>query len=156
QYYLGNGGKASFWYDHWSEMGPLIKHFGPSGPFQTGIRLDSTVAGACSEDGWLLRPARSSAAEAFQIMLCSMTLPSLSTIPDSLRVNHCPSTLRKLTVQAVIYRLWRERNQRLHNGPSTPPQVCFKEIDRLIRNAILARKNRRNFRHLMGTWLMHE
>lgn len=259
-------------------MGPLIKHFGPSGPLQTGIRLDSTVAGACSEDGWLLRPARSPAAEVFQIMLYSMTLPSLSTTLDSyswtvndmaldsysakhtweflrprgqkqdwadkvwfkghipshafmmwvaqldrlptrsrlaswglqidtcccvcnhyhetrdhiflrctyaeqlwklalkrlgyrpvlfhtweallswtsLRVNHCPPTLRKLTVQAVIYRLWRERNQRLHNGPSTPPQVCFKEIDRLIRNAILARKNRMNFKHLMETWLMHE
>lgn len=73
-----------------------------------------------------------------------------------LRVSHCPPTLRKLTVQAVIYRLWRERNQRLHNGISSPPQVSFKEIDRQIRNAILARKHRRNFKNIMGIWLAHE
>ncbi|KAJ0254646.1 hypothetical protein HA466_0105300 [Hirschfeldia incana] len=73
-----------------------------------------------------------------------------------IRVSHCPPTLRKLTVQAVIYRLWRERNQRLHNGGPSSPQRSFKEIDRQIRNAILARKHRRNFKNMMSIWLRHE
>ncbi|KAH0913538.1 hypothetical protein HID58_036859, partial [Brassica napus] len=57
---------------------------------------------------------------------------------------------------SIIKVLWRERNQRLHNGISSPPQVSFKEIDRQIRNAILARKHRRNFKNIMGIWLAHE
>nr|VDD35220.1 unnamed protein product [Brassica oleracea] len=73
-----------------------------------------------------------------------------------LKTSHCPSTLRKIVVQAVIYRLWRERNNRLHNITQTPPAVSFKEIDRQIRNAILARKNRRNFNNIMSIWLTHE
>lgn len=275
---LGNGCKASFWFDSWCDLGPLIKHFGPSGPMQTGVQLTSAVAGACSNNGWLLRSARSLEAEEFQIMLCSVPLPSYSQSPDiyswkvddmdlesfsakhtwealrprgqkqswankvwfkghipshafmmwvaqldrlptrsrlaswglqidtcccvcnhyhetrdhiflrckyaeqiwklalrrlgyrpvlfhtweallawiEIRVSHCPPTLRKLTVQAVIYRLWRERNQRLHNGAPSPPQAAFKEIDRQIRNAILARKHRRNFKNIMRIWLRHE
>lgn len=64
-----------------------------------------------------------------------------------IRLHHssCPATLRKLTVQAVIYRISR----RLHYRTSTPASICFKEIDRQIRNAILARKHRRKFISLM-------
>ena len=275
---LGNGDKASFWFDSWCVLGPLERFFGPSGPMQTGMEIDSKVADACSDAGWLLRPARSQEAEELQILLCSVPLPSHSQSPDTyswrvndtdmesystkltweslrprgqkqdwagkvwfkghvpshafmmwvahldrlptrsrlaswglqidtcccvcnhfhetrdhvflrceyaeqiwkmairrlgyrpvlfhtwdallawidMRVRHCPSTLRKLTVQAILYRLWRERNQRLHNASPTPPQVSFKEIDRQIRNAILARKHRRNFKNLMQIWLTHE
>ncbi|KAH0923505.1 hypothetical protein HID58_023523 [Brassica napus] len=73
-----------------------------------------------------------------------------------LKVSHCPSTLRKVTAQAVIYRLWRERNNRLHNGIQTPPEVSFKEIDRQVRNVILARKHRHTFQNLMSIWLTYE
>ncbi|XP_013739621.1 uncharacterized protein LOC125596752 [Brassica napus] len=270
--------KASFWFDHWFPLGPLIDHFGPSGPRQTGIPLTFSVADACSEIGWTLRPARSPAAEEFHIMLCSLPLPSLALssntyswaandmdlpefsakhtwesirprqqkkewagkvwfkghIPShafmmwvaqldrlptrsrlaswglqidtcccvcnnyhetrdhiflrcayaeqiwkivirrlgyipilfhtweafltwiGLKVSHCPSTLRKVTAQAVIYRLWRERNNRLHNGIQTPPEVSFKEIDRQVRNEILARKHRHTFQNLMSIWLTYE
>lgn len=80
---LGNGTKASFWFDQWSPLGPLIDHFGPSGPAQTGIILTSSFADACSERGWTIRPSRSPAAEEFQIMLCSIPLPSLAASHDS-------------------------------------------------------------------------
>ncbi|KAL0885244.1 hypothetical protein Bca101_009226 [Brassica carinata] len=215
---LGNDIKATFGFDRSCELGPLILYFGTSGPMQTGIQLTSTVAGACSGDGWLLRPARYSILCSARCLfprspslliltlgqrmtwtwtltlqsthgnlfgrrgrnkvgqirctyaeqLCKMAIKRLGYRPVlfhtweallawiSLKVRHCPTTLHKLTVQAVLYRLWRERNQHLHNGPSTPPQVCFKEIDRQIENAILARKHCRNFKHLMRIWLMHE
>uniref|UniRef100_A0A0D3AK75 Reverse transcriptase zinc-binding domain-containing protein n=1 Tax=Brassica oleracea var. oleracea TaxID=109376 RepID=A0A0D3AK75_BRAOL len=65
-----------------------------------------------------------------------------------LKVSHCPSTLRKVTAQAVIYRLWRERNNRLHNGTQIPPEVSFQ--------GILARKHRRTFKNLMNIWLTYE
>lgn len=67
----------------------------------------------------------------------------------------CPQTLRKLTAHAVIYNLWLDRNNRLHNAVFSTPQRLFKEIDRQIRNTILARKGRKKFGSLMGIWLKH-
>ena len=80
--YIGNGRNTSFWYDHWTPMGPLIKIIGPSGPAQLGVPLQSTVSDACSTSGWRLRPARSQEVESLQIYLCTIPLPSLSTDPD--------------------------------------------------------------------------
>ncbi|XP_048611796.1 uncharacterized protein LOC125586052 [Brassica napus] len=66
-----------------------------------------------------------------------------------------PLILRRLAAQATIYNIWIERNNRLHKGlTSTPPRLC-KDIDRLLRNIILARKNRSKFNGLMQVWLMH-
>ncbi|KAG2246472.1 hypothetical protein Bca52824_086100 [Brassica carinata] len=67
----------------------------------------------------------------------------------------CPTTLRRLAAHATIYQLWAERNNRLHNATSATPQRIFKNLDRLIRNSILARKERRKFRGLMQAWLKH-
>lgn len=80
---VGNGRRASFWFDYWTPMGPLIKLFGHSGPSQLGIPLNSLVLEACSLIGWNLRPARSPEAEALQIHLCSVPLPSLTLAPES-------------------------------------------------------------------------
>lgn len=80
---LGDGCKASFWFDHWSQLGPLTKHFGPSGPSQTGIQLSAVVDDACMENGWLLRPARSQEAEELHITLCSIPWPSLFSSHDA-------------------------------------------------------------------------
>lgn len=62
-----------------------------------------------------------------------------------LRACHCPPTLRKITVQAIIYRIWRERNQRLHNQVSSPPQVIFKAIDRQVGNVIFGKEASKKF-----------
>ena len=66
-----------------------------------------------------------------------------------------PLTLRRLAAQATKYSIWFERNNRLPKGlTSTPPCLC-KDIDRLLRNIILARKNRSKFGCLMQVWLKH-
>ncbi|KAL0679856.1 hypothetical protein Bca4012_007837 [Brassica carinata] len=65
----------------------------------------------------------------------------------------CPQTLRKLAAQAVIYHLWLERNNRLHNAVFSTPECIFKSIDRHIKNTILAIKGRKKFNSLMSTWL---
>lgn len=80
---LGNGSTASFWFDHCSELGPLLTNFGPSGHRQKGIDMTSKVAGACSANGWSIRPARSPEAENFHIMLCSISLPTNFKLPDT-------------------------------------------------------------------------
>ncbi|KAG2262578.1 hypothetical protein Bca52824_069657 [Brassica carinata] len=67
----------------------------------------------------------------------------------------CPTTLRLLVIQATIYKIWFERNARLHSSPTSTPQGCFKIIDRLVRQAIIARKNRKSFRTLLRHWLKH-
>lgn len=65
----------------------------------------------------------------------------------------CPQTLRKLAAQAVIYHLWLERNNRLHNAVFSTPECIFKSIDRHIKNTILAIKGGKKFNSLMSTWL---
>ena len=67
----------------------------------------------------------------------------------------CPTTLRLLVIQTTIYKIWFEKNARLHSSPTSIPQGCFKIIDRLVRQAIIARKNRKKFRRLLGHRLKH-
>lgn len=56
-------------------MGPLIKFLGFRGPLDLGIPIHSSVAEACTPNGWKFRHARSPAAE-LQIHLCMVPLPS--------------------------------------------------------------------------------
>lgn len=80
---VGNGRSASFWYDQWTPLGPLINVLGHSGPRALGIPLHSSVAETCTDIGWRLRHARSPAAEALQLHLCTVPLPSTSTASDA-------------------------------------------------------------------------
>lgn len=272
---VGNGDKASFWFYDWSPMGRLFKLFGHSGPRQLGVPINALVSSCCSSTGWNLRHARSPLAEQVHIMLCSISLPSSSSVPDKflwqvgditlqsysasltweelrhhgqrqswtcivwfkghipshafmmwiayldclptrmrlaswgLQIdksccicNHyeesrdhlflrcsfseqlwkllmrrmgyrpflfhtwtamhswletadstCPYTLRLLVVQATIYKIWAERNRRLHCSVSSTPQNLLRDIDRLVRNVILARKKHKKFHTLMQCWL---
>ncbi|XP_010445623.1 PREDICTED: uncharacterized protein LOC104728327 [Camelina sativa] len=63
-----------------------------------------------------------------------------------------PSTLRLLLTQTIVYSVWRERNNRIHNHTTIPPLNLFKDIDRQITNTIAARKERRKFRNLFTLW----
>ncbi|XP_048626986.1 uncharacterized protein LOC125595074 [Brassica napus] len=65
----------------------------------------------------------------------------------------CPQTLHKLAAHAVIYHLWLERNNHLHNAVFSSTDRIFKNIDRHIRNTILARRGRKKFHSLMCTGL---
>ncbi|KAG2266089.1 hypothetical protein Bca52824_073168 [Brassica carinata] len=62
------------------------------------------------------------------------------------------TVLKKLTVQNVIYSLWRERNSRLHaNGPDSA-MVLFRKIDRSLRDVLLARLPHKRCRGLLAQW----
>ncbi|KAG7594616.1 Zinc finger CCHC-type superfamily [Arabidopsis thaliana x Arabidopsis arenosa] len=64
-----------------------------------------------------------------------------------------PSTLRLLLSQAIVYSVWRQRNNLIHNQVVVPPLTIFKEIDRQIINSITARRKMKKFRNLMALWL---
>ncbi|KAF3515461.1 hypothetical protein DY000_02059737 [Brassica cretica] len=70
-----------------------------------------------------------------------------------IRDNTSSVTLRLLVIQATIYRIWYERNARLHASPTATPQAAFRNIDKTVRQAILARKSKKKFRTLLGQWL---
>ena len=61
--------------------------------------------------------------------------------------------LRKLATQSVIYHLWKQRNNLVHNQVSLTATTVFRGIDREIKNIISARRLRKRFRTLMSMWL---
>ncbi|XP_023636105.1 uncharacterized protein LOC111830004 [Capsella rubella] len=69
------------------------------------------------------------------------------------RSTSCPQTLRLLIVHALVYTVWRQRNNLIHNQITIPPATIYKDIDRQIRNSITARSHMKKFRNLMPLWL---
>ena len=69
------------------------------------------------------------------------------------RNNAAPSTLRKIVAQAVVYALWKQRNNYVHNLLFIPAATVFRIIDREVINTITANRHRKQFRTLMGRWL---
>ena len=101
-----DGSKALFWYDFWTELGPLKLLFGSSGPRSLRIPLSATVSQAVSNNHWNIPPARSEFAETLQIIL--------STTPVPLPVNGSDTYL------------WR--NQSGGFGPSFSSRVTWERI----------------------------
>ncbi|CAF1883465.1 unnamed protein product [Brassica oleracea] len=62
--------------------------------------------------------------------------------------------LKKLAVQAVIFQIWKQRNNLIHNNAYLPPSSVFRAIDREIRNIISSRRSTKQFTSLMVTWLV--
>ncbi|KAF3567190.1 hypothetical protein DY000_02011643 [Brassica cretica] len=61
--------------------------------------------------------------------------------------------LRKIAVQTVIFHLWKQRNNLIHNQASLSTATVFHGIDREVRNIISARRLRKPFKDLMQMWL---
>ncbi|XP_013650090.1 uncharacterized protein LOC106354643 [Brassica napus] len=61
--------------------------------------------------------------------------------------------LRKLATQAVIFHLWKQRNNLIHNNAPLPPTSVFRGIDREMRNIISAKRSNKLFNSLMLLWL---
>ncbi|KAF2616130.1 hypothetical protein F2Q70_00013044 [Brassica cretica] len=61
--------------------------------------------------------------------------------------------LRKLATQTVVFHLWKQRNNLIHNQTSNPPASFFYGIDKELRNIISGRRLRKPFRSLMMLWL---
>ncbi|XP_018473666.2 uncharacterized protein LOC108844879 [Raphanus sativus] len=79
---IGDGRSASFWFDWWTDMGPLISAIGPTGPRDLRLPLSSTVSEATNAGNWLLPAARSDEVETLQIVLSTMPAPSPSRGKD--------------------------------------------------------------------------
>ncbi|XP_033143250.1 uncharacterized protein LOC103860217 [Brassica rapa] len=70
-------------------------------------------------------------------------------VPNSKRL----SLLRKLATQTVVFHLWKQRNNLIHNQISFPAIAVFRSIDKELRNVISARRKYKKFRDLMAIWL---
>ena len=68
--------------------------------------------------------------------------------------SNAPPNLKMLVAQAVIYNIWRQRNNVLFNQTLIPPMSVFKDINRQVLNAIHARRRRKNFINFMAKWLI--
>ncbi|XP_010463260.1 PREDICTED: uncharacterized protein LOC104743929 [Camelina sativa] len=73
-----------------------------------------------------------------------------------LKDNTAPRSLRRLAAQATLYAIWSERNNRYHNNISMEGPLLLKRLDRQIRDAILAKQKRRNFKDLLLIWLQYD
>ncbi|KAF3551204.1 hypothetical protein DY000_02003367, partial [Brassica cretica] len=61
--------------------------------------------------------------------------------------------LRRLTYQAIVFHLWKQRNNVIHNKISLSTAEVFRLIDKDIRTVITAKKKRKHFSSLMSLWL---
>ncbi|KAG2313366.1 hypothetical protein Bca52824_024923 [Brassica carinata] len=66
---IGDRAAASFWYDCWTSLGPLIEVAGEGGPRSMRVRKSASVCDAARDGSWRLPPARSPAIQ--QIQKCS-------------------------------------------------------------------------------------
>ncbi|XP_009109986.2 uncharacterized protein LOC103835562 [Brassica rapa] len=61
--------------------------------------------------------------------------------------------MRKLATQTIIFHLWKQKNNLIHNHISLPAASVFYFVDKEMRNIISARKHRKAFCSLMACWL---
>lgn len=74
---IGDGRSVSFWFDWWTDLGPLISVFGNRSTRDLRIPLDASVCVAAPNGHWTMPPARSDEAETLQVVLSTMQPPSL-------------------------------------------------------------------------------
>ena len=61
--------------------------------------------------------------------------------------------MRKLATQTIIFHLWKQRNNLIHNQISLPPASVFHFVDKEMRNIISDRRHMKQFQSLMASWL---
>lgn len=71
-------GKSVFWFDNWTEFGPLIVYLGESCPSQLRLHNEAKVCDAIREGSWFLPHARSDRVESILIALASQPPPTSS------------------------------------------------------------------------------
>ncbi|XP_024011401.1 uncharacterized protein LOC112086661 [Eutrema salsugineum] len=79
---VGDGETASFWFDTWMDLGPLIHFIGERGPRELRIRLEARVIHATRNGEWNLPAARSEETELLQIAISAISPPILSRGSD--------------------------------------------------------------------------
>ncbi|KAG2248162.1 hypothetical protein Bca52824_087790 [Brassica carinata] len=83
---VGDGQYASFWYDYWTELGPLSTMFGSSGTRQLQIPISASVSEAVVNGNWFFPSARSEEAVMLQVVLSTTSVPSPSNCSDTYRL----------------------------------------------------------------------
>ena len=61
--------------------------------------------------------------------------------------------LRKLASQAVIFHVWKQRNNLIHNATALSATTVFISLDRELRNLISSRRTKKHFSSLMALWI---
>lgn len=61
--------------------------------------------------------------------------------------------LRKLVSQAVVFHLWKQRNNLIHNNEVIPASTIFRFIDKEVKNIISAKREQKRFKALMFLWI---
>lgn len=95
---VGTGLTASFWFDNWTELGPLIHLTGERGPAVSGMHKDATVAEAIVNGDWWLSASRSRNAIITLLKQClPMSAPIVQSSSDDIYLwrmgNDSPSTM---------------------------------------------------------------
>lgn len=65
-----------FWFDSWTDLGPLIKYVGEAGPLQMRVWMLATVSEATRNGHWNIPHARSLQSETLQIELTTIPVPA--------------------------------------------------------------------------------
>lgn len=80
---VGDGVRASFWYDYWTELGPIYLMFGASGTRQLRLPNSASVSEAVRNGDWSLPAARSDNAVTLQVVLSTTSVPSIEKGADT-------------------------------------------------------------------------
>ena len=79
---VGTGGTASFWFDHWIRLGPLIQFTGQNAPRSLRIMKNAKVIETTRNGEWLMPAARSQELQSIQIELTTISAPIVGNEPD--------------------------------------------------------------------------
>ncbi|KAG2321578.1 hypothetical protein Bca52824_014791 [Brassica carinata] len=82
---IGDGATASFWYDSWTTLGPLIDYAGEGGLRSLCIRKTAKVAEASIQGSWTLPAAHSNSMQTIQEVITTVEPPKHSKGEDTYR-----------------------------------------------------------------------
>ncbi|XP_019056486.1 PREDICTED: uncharacterized protein LOC109116115 [Tarenaya hassleriana] len=102
---IGNGNMASFWFDNWTDLGPLLDYIGSDGPRLLRIPLSGKVSDAVSGQSWLLPGARSQRIQDLHIRLLTLPTPSQAAGEDIYEWKSAENVAE--TWQELASKIWR-------------------------------------------------
>ncbi|KAG2299655.1 hypothetical protein Bca52824_036127 [Brassica carinata] len=79
---VGNGETASFWFDSWTSLGPLIDIAGQGGPRAMCLNKGAKVIDATRQGSWFMPPVRTDALHGIQVEITNFRPPLPSAGSD--------------------------------------------------------------------------